>query len=334
MDHVGLVGALAAELERTLRPLLAGARRVALLDYPAYPNVGDSAIWLGQLALLSALGVRPAYRADLRGFRPERLRARVGDGPILLGGGGNLGDLWEQHQRFREAVIREFPENPIVQLPQSIWFRDPAALARARAAFDAHPRLMLLVRDRRSLALARDAFRTPSALCPDPAFCLGPLARPASHRHESVWLLRTDLESAGGAAPPGVPEDARFDWRREAPLWLAGLQARLSAAAARGGPAAAAWARAAEATYAPLARARLARGLARLAAGRRVVTDRLHGHVLCLLLGIPHLLIDDRLGKLRAFHETWTASSELVTFCGGVAEAERALAGAGPEVNP
>jgi pyruvyl transferase EpsO len=326
MDDVELVRALAGELERTLGPLLAGARRVALLDYPAYPNVGDSAIWLGELALLEALGARPVYRADLRGFRAGRLRARVGDGPILLSGGGNLGDLWERHQRFREAVVRAFPENPIVQLPQSIWFGDPVALARAKAVFDAHPRLVLLVRDRRSLALARETFRARSALCPDPAFCLGPLPRPGPPRHDTVWLLRTDGESARSGEPPAAPEGARFDWRRDpSPLRLVALQDRLAAAAARGGPAAAWLARAAEATYAPVARARLASGLARLAAGRRVVTDRLHGHVLCLLLGIPHVLLDDRFGKLRAFHETWTSSSTLATFSDDPADAVRIL---------
>jgi exopolysaccharide biosynthesis predicted pyruvyltransferase EpsI len=36
--------------------------------------------------------------------------------------------------------------------------------------------------------------------------------------------------------------------------------------------------------------------------------------VLCLLLGIPHQLVPDRHGKLRAFHETWTQGSELAAF--------------------
>ena len=37
-----------------------------------------------------------------------------------------------------------------------------------------------------------------------------------------------------------------------------------------------------------------------------VVTDRLHGHVLCTLLDIPHVLLDNADHKLSAYHNTWT----------------------------
>ena len=39
-------------LEESLRPLLPPGGPVALLDFPVYPNVGDSAIWLGAVATL------------------------------------------------------------------------------------------------------------------------------------------------------------------------------------------------------------------------------------------------------------------------------------------
>jgi pyruvyl transferase EpsO len=310
MQDEALVRSLATEVERTLRPLVA-ARRVALLDYPDYANVGDSAIWLGQRAVLAALGARVGYAAAREAFEPERLRARVGDGPILLSGGGNLGDLWEHHQRFREQVIQRFPENPIVQLPQTICFRERASLARARAVFDAHPRLVLLVRDRRSLELAQREFRATALLCPDAAFCLGPLARPAPATRATLRLLRSDRESALAAA--ARPADA-VDWTHEAPTALARLQRRLAAGARRGGAVGAWRARAAVATYDRVARERLARGLRLLGSARYVVTDRLHAHVLCLLLGIPHQLLPDRYGKLRGWFETWTAGAALAEF--------------------
>jgi pyruvyl transferase EpsO len=46
----------------TLRPLIGDSRRVALVDFPDYTNVGDSLIWLGSLKALQLLGVdTPAY---------------------------------------------------------------------------------------------------------------------------------------------------------------------------------------------------------------------------------------------------------------------------------
>jgi exopolysaccharide biosynthesis predicted pyruvyltransferase EpsI len=47
--------------------------------------------------------------------------------------------------------------------------------------------------------------------------------------------------------------------------------------------------------------------------GKVVVTDRLHGHILRLLRGIPHLLLDNSYGKLRRFHGTWARLSSLAT---------------------
>ena len=54
------------------------------------------------------------------------------------------------------------------------------------------------------------------------------------------------------------------------------------------------------------ARRRLERGVALLSSGRRIVTDRLHGHILSLLLGRPHRLVDNCYGKLSSFVACWT----------------------------
>ena len=64
--------------------------------------------------------------------------------------------------------------------------------------------------------------------------------------------------------------------------------------------------------YPALARRRLRRGVRVLSTGRVVVTDRLHGHILALLLGIPHVVTDTAQGKISAFVEAWTADSNLV----------------------
>jgi len=312
-----LIQTLRQRVEQTVAPLLRGHRSVALLDYPSYANVGDSAIWLGELRLLRTLGVgKPLYTADLQTCSERRLRERVGDGVILLSGGGNLGDLWLRHQHFRERILRAFPDQPIVQLPQSIFFESRAHLDDARRAFDAHRELVLLVRDERSLEIARKEFAAPSLLCPDAAFCLGSLRRRGAARHETIFLLRADKESGGGLGQtsPACPSTPWVDWNCEGPGFMPRLQRDLRNRLRRSSGAAPLLHPALAATYQPVARARLRRGLRLLSTGQRVVTDRLHGHVLSLLLGIPHVLVDDRHGKLRCFFETWTQGSALATW--------------------
>ena len=329
MERCRLIDSLGATVERTLRPLVAGRPKdgvVALLDFPAHSNVGDSAIWLGELACLRALGVRRIrYSCDILTYDRAQLARRIGPGPILLHGGGNVGDLYERHQQLREAVIRAFPDNPIVQLPQSIHFRSRDALERARTVFDAHPDLTLLVRERRSLEMARSEFRARSQLCPDMAFCLGPLERPAPACRPLLWLARTDVEAArdaGGGWPEASP-DLRVDWLRDPPMALAAVSRRLGGWLARHPGLGPVLRDALSATYAPLARRRLERGCRLLASAGAIVTDRLHGHVLCLLLGIPHVLLDNNYGKVRSFYETWTADADLVRWGESPAEALR-----------
>jgi pyruvyl transferase EpsO len=63
------------------------------------------------------------------------------------------------------------------------------------------------------------------------------------------------------------------------------------------------------------AQQRVQRGAHLLSAADVVITDRLHGHILCLLLGIPHVVLPDRFGKLSNFWQTWTHGSQLATWC-------------------
>ncbi len=61
-----------------------------------------------------------------------------------------------------------------------------------------------------------------------------------------------------------------------------------------------------ELLYRRLAKNRLNRGVSRLSTGRAVITDRLHAHILSILLGTPNIYLDNSYGKISNFAETWT----------------------------
>lgn len=319
---VALVRSLGENLDRTLRPLLEGVPRVALLDVPTHQNVGDSAIYLGTLALLRRAGVRVCYTCSLETYAQDTLARELGDGAILLAGGGNLGDLWPLHQQLRERVLADFPSATVIQLPQSLYFRDPAALARARTAFAAHRRFTILLRDARSLAASRAAFDAPTELCPDLAFALGPLRRPVAPTAQVVWLARRDREAAPNA---DSGNHTTFDWALERPSPLSRVE-RMGHTLTSAHP------RIEPFTHGPLmrlgviaSRRRVRSGCAMLAAGSTVITDRLHGHILSLLLGIPHAVLDNSYGKVRSFYETWTRDAPIVRWADNAADAVRTV---------
>jgi pyruvyl transferase EpsO len=305
-----------------LRPLIGDSRRVALVDFPDYTNVGDSLIWLGSLKALELLGVdAPAYVASQRTYRRDEMARAVGDGVICIQGGGNLGDLWPAHQEFREQVISDFPANRIVQLPQSVEFSSPQALDRARRVFGAHRDLTILVRSERSFARA-EVFGVPTHLCPDLGMTLGKLDLPLTPSHDAVLLARTDQESQGlplHTVPAWVKQ---VDWVGQpgglALRMMATLHQRPKLWKAVSGSSR-------HFLFRSAARRRLQYGVEMLGSGRVVITDRLHGHVLATLLGLPHCVMDSQFGKVRALWDTWTHEVPDAVWCDTLGEAiERA----------
>lgn len=320
--HGAMLEHLRATLLRTLAPLVAGASRVALVDFPSHSNVGDSAIWLGALHALRSLGMpTPVYTCDDHTYDRATLARTIGDGTILFIGGGSFGDLWQRPMRLRERVVADFPHHRIVQLPESVHFGSADSLARTRAVFDAHKGVTILVRDRASLEFVSREFRTPVQLAPDLAFALGAFTRPAAASRDVLWLKRGDKEDSFPGHHPGHA----VDWIAEPRTPLIVMSDRLCRDVVQRS-----WLRPVALRLLPLAfpalaRQRLARGLTLLSQGRVLVTDRLHGHILALQLGIPHVVLDNSYGKLHHFISTWTHASPLVRLAHSPDEAaERA----------
>jgi exopolysaccharide biosynthesis predicted pyruvyltransferase EpsI len=298
-----------------------GEAPFALLDFPDHANVGDSAIWLGTTVYFSAhRGRAPRYVSSIDSFSEDALRASLPEGPIFVHGGGNFGDLWPRHQAFREHLLERFRDREVIQLPQSIHFDDPARAAAAARAIARHGNFRLFVRDQPSYDFAAEHFDCEIALCPDMALFIGALDRGAPDV-DLFYLLRTDkeravLEAAGLAGYTSRVADWLVENRRsiEARTVLRvlremrhGQRDRLALRAA---------------SYETAARARVLRGCRLLSSGRVVVTDRLHAHLLSLLVGIPHAVLDNSYGKLSRFLDVWTGGAAGLHRAASIEDAE------------
>jgi pyruvyl transferase EpsO len=310
MEYKVVAEPLIARLQGTIDEILGTvipAGPVAMVDYPDFSNVGDSAIWLGQSVYLRRRREQhPGYCCSISGYVADALARDAPTGAILICGGGNFGTLWPRHQEFRLELLKRHKGRPIVQMPQSIHFSDDASIAETARAIDRHKAFTLLVRDRASYAFAIRRFDCPVHLCPDMAFYIGRTQRlPADV--DLLCLLRTDLETIAdrggperalsGAAESRVVTDwldeprHRLRWTR----WLSQARHALASRTRR---------RAEQ--FDAVAWSRYRRGAALLSRGRVVVTDRLHAHIMSLLLDIPHVALDNSYGKLGGFIEAWT----------------------------
>ncbi|MGQ0765607.1 MAG: polysaccharide pyruvyl transferase family protein [Gemmatimonadota bacterium] len=303
-----LVADLRATVVETVARVLAGRRVAAVVDFPDYANPGDSAIFLGQLSCLRKLGHPIPYSCPVSDYEADTLAAEAGDGAILLSGGGNFGDLWPRVHTVREDILRRFRDRAIVQLPQSLHFGSPDALRNTRRLIADHPDFTLLVRDRASLEVARTEFGPRSWLCPDMAFALTGLRRYRQPVRDILWLDRTDHER--DPSQPRNPD--AVDWADEPSTLLRRVNRRLSQSLRDRRTPLLRWSLAA--TFEPLAGQRVRRAVRLLSSARVVVTNRLHGHILCTMLGTKHVVLDDRNGKISSFHAQWTRDAAGVTF--------------------
>jgi exopolysaccharide biosynthesis predicted pyruvyltransferase EpsI len=303
-------------LEPLYRRLVPQHAPIALLDFPLYPNVGDSAIWLGATALAARNGNRVRYTATHASYNARALaRELPAGGVIVVQGGGNFGDRWPAHHRLRERVVADFAGHKVVFLPVSVEFLGDGAAERSFALLGAHPDLTVMCRDECSFAEVDGHLPGRAALTTDSAVALGRLIAPSTpERSRIVALLRTDSE-AQTAVAPAPPElevrvtdwlnapgdeghDAAFERAKRVLQRSGSVLVRTAGIAPKGHQALLLRA------YQAMARRRLLWGLTNLASGGIVVTDRLHGHILCDLMGKPHVVADSGHGKIDGYIAT------------------------------
>ncbi|WP_160195388.1 polysaccharide pyruvyl transferase family protein [Microvirga sp. BSC39] len=303
--------------------LLNSSERVALLDFPDYDNIGDSAIYAGEIAFLERKRLKPSYVASKDNCIWSELERRIGNGPILLQGGGNFGDLWPWFQPFREEVLERYPGRPVIQFPQTIFYREQANIDRTARLIERHGAFTLLVRDQRSFDLATRSFQCDVRMCPDMAYFIGPIER-GEPDQDLLLHLRRDREAATAHDLRALAIDPRIliaDWPAEPPGFHMNSKLRdvlpLALAYLRGGKQSYLSTR-----YHRLAWLRLRRGFDLLSRGRTVITDRLHGHIMSFLLDIPHCVLDNSYGKTSTYMETWCTAGGNVSRAASLAEAE------------
>jgi pyruvyl transferase EpsO len=307
---------IAKQALATLKEALRGHTRCALLDFPDHGNVGDSAIWSGEIEALGILGVAIAYVATGLSFDARVLRERMPEGVILIHGGGNFGTIWPECQAHREAILQQFRDYPVIQLPQSIHFDNNVALERTRGLIAAHPDFTMLVRDEPSRVISETQLKARTRMCSDSAFFLHVRLKRAAPAVDILALARSDRERATNGLVASLVDSGRtfeiVDWLDEPMTRSRRLAAVLWPRAFGRLTRVPGFFRLLEAAWNAAASARIERGCTLLSRGRVVVTDRLHAHILCTMLGIPHVVLDNSYGKVQNFIAAWTRDSPLV----------------------
>lgn len=313
-ERVTEIRHLRQQILNCLNSLIPQGSTCVIVDFPNHPNVGDSAIYLGEIAYLRSRQCHIAYVCDHENYNAAALRAALPqDGIIIIHGGGNFGDLYPHHQALREKVLSEFLRYRIVQMPQSVYFQNAANLIKSIKTIEAHPDFHFLLRDFVSLDFAKNNFHSSSMnLCPDMAMMLDIKYPRNTKKMLGVAISRTDDEKSTPFSSKNNSAILVTDWLSETKpkmQWLYDWGHR-EASNNRSKIFSIAKSQVAVKCAQAMARQRLARGLTILSCGENIITDRLHAVILGWLAGSNVLYSDNNYNKLGNFLATWLPNSQ------------------------
>ncbi len=282
-----------------LRPLIEG-RRCILIDVPHYPNIGDFLIWQGTISMLKKIHVKKLFSASKESFTFPNLSNDV---IILLQGGGNFGDLWVEHQIFRTNVIKHYPNNKIIILPQTVFFRNEDSMIKDASIWAKHKDLTIIARDSKSLDTLKHYFYENNIMMlPDMAFCIPSIKSSPQRQTKQLFIKRRDIEADIDLQyNKYIPQEAKIhDWPTLEPGYIVPIFWRIiiSIAYRIGINGDWYWNCILRPYY-------FQTGVKFINEYKDVFTTRLHGAILSLIMGKNVTMIDNNYGKNSSFYETW-----------------------------
>lgn len=284
-----------------------------LLDVPYYTNIGDTLIWEGTREFLKTLPYKCLYTASVETYKYRPLPK---DTVILLQGGGNFGDLWRRHQEFRQDVIKAYPNNRIIILPQTVFYNDDSVFAEDAKMLNSHKDLHICARDTKSLDYLKKALSCNLMLVPDMAFCISQKTLDRYKQKETdkaLFLKRNDQELCEYDFSSYIAEKVEQlhigDWPTmekefKTKVYLDKLVFHKEQL------------KRIPDIYADLVFRphQVKKGVEFVSQYKKVYTTRLHVAILSVLLDKKIVFFDNSYGKNRSFYETWLKDVEKLTF--------------------
>ena len=188
-------------------------RDYVFLDLPFHPNVGDTLIAIASFEFLKTTGHKCLYYSSPGTFDYHSISE---DTLIIFNGGGNFGDLWKEYYTdFRNKILKMYPDNHFLVLPQSVYYLDEKNLEEDVRIFSSCPNVTICARDMASYEFLREHFvKNRIKLVPDMAFYLPQKYLVGKENGGKVlFLKRKDKEFIPNSKYNIVPNDAEIrDW--------------------------------------------------------------------------------------------------------------------------
>jgi len=277
------------------------SKTVFLVLTPEHTNLGDHAIAYAEAELLKCNGVDyvEITGKQLVELQKNKCLNSMNGYPILINGGGNLGTLWFDVEQLMRDIIRANPRSCIFILPNTIYYEDTEygkrEFEQSVSIYNTHKNLYIYAREQISYDKMKDVYRSVK-LVPDMVLSMN-WCDIETERMGCLLCLRKDCE--------------RLCTEKEEEQLYSMLQTVFGE----------------ELHYTDMHAMRDVQIVDRTIALRKkriefqkaalVVTDRLHGMILCAITGTPCIVINSRSPKVKGCYE-WIRHLKYIKFCDNI----------------
>lgn len=290
---------------------------VIYIDFPLHQNVGDLLILSGTINFFKNNSINVKSHLSTYNTNISQInKALTKNTTIICHGGGNFGDIYDVHQKLREDVVKSFPHNRIIILPQTAFFNNTENKKSSEKIFKAHDDVIMFARDKATYETFKH-FSDYAYLVPDMAHELyGTLPKVPKNKF-TLYFLRNDIEKnpIQSQLKEEIKDNDCFDWtdllsKKDHRVSYRMQQLirinKILKSNTLDNFIFKIWY--AHAEYLVYKMSKI------FSSYEKVTTSRLHGHILSCLVDVPSSVIDNSYGKNTAYYELWTKELEITSI--------------------
>jgi pyruvyl transferase EpsO len=280
-------------------------------DYPVHENIGDMLIWRGTENFFKESKIyvkkRFSYHQVARKLQANQLIKIPQNVTIVCQGGGNFGDLYWSFHNLRKLLVKNYPLNRIVFLPQTIYYENISEMNEDFKLLKNHKDIHIFARDINSFNLVKKDLNN-VYLCPDMAHSLYPIFNNTKSNLKTLYFIRQDKEAMDMQCIYLEENSPTFDWqllysRFEKVLLKFFVLAHNSSKITRCTPN-----NLLPKLWSMYTNYIINKAVLLFSENGNIVTSRLHGHILACLMNKNNKLIDNSYGKNFIYYKSWTNS--------------------------
>ncbi|MEE6669595.1 polysaccharide pyruvyl transferase family protein [Pediococcus acidilactici] len=273
-----------------------------MFGVPSYTNLGDQAISLAERKYIEAEFPEYQYieivEEDDDAAIPIVKQCITRQDIVAFTGGGNMGNLYLNHERARRKVFSTFTNNLTISFPQSIHFEDNEAgiyeQKLSQAAYQKNQNLVLVARDAQSYHRMQTTFNNKVIFTPDMVLYMQPMNEKKLTRQGSLFVLRRDSEKV---VKDTVIQNIKALLSTHQPIEFTDTVLDTVK------------------TITPNTREELFKKELSLFSGQEIViTDRWHAMVFSVLTGTPCLLMGNSYGKGKHAYFDWLEHINWISY--------------------